>query len=169
MAYVRFASFHRVGHTFLLVSFLGLALTGLPLKYSQHEWAKAVALALGGFGSTERLAPLLRRGHLRLLRDLRRAGWCSLYSARPPQGHAAATTLLFGPDSPVPNLRDVKDFFRMLRWFVGLGPKPTFERWTYWEKFDFWGALADIVIIGSTGLILWFPNFFCQLPAGHDR
>ena len=54
----------------------------------------------------------------------------------------------------------------MLRWFVGLGPKPTFERWTYWEKFDFWGACADVVIIGSTGLVLWFPYLFCRfLPA----
>jgi hypothetical protein len=74
--------------------------------------------------------------------------------------------VVFGPDSPVPNWRDVKDFFKMLRWFVGLGAKPTFERWAYWEKFDFWGASADIVIIGSTGLILWFPNFFCSLLPG---
>ena len=74
--------------------------------------------------------------------------------------------VIFGPDSPVPNWRDVKDFFKMLRWFVGLGPKPGFERWAYWEKFDFWGACADIVIIGSTGLILWFPNFFCSFLPG---
>ena len=56
----------------------------------------------------------------------------------------------------------------MLRWFVGLGPKPTFERWAYWEKFDFWGAAGDIVIIGFTGLILWFPNFFCRFLPGDD-
>jgi hypothetical protein len=74
--------------------------------------------------------------------------------------------VVFGPDSPVPNWRDVKDFCRMLRWFVGLGPKPTFERWAYWEKFDFWGACSDIVIIGSTGLVLWLPNFFCTFLPG---
>ncbi len=74
--------------------------------------------------------------------------------------------VIFGPDSPVPNWRDVKDFFKMVRWFVGLGPKPGFERWAYWEKFDFWGASADIVIIGSTGLVLWFPNFFCSFLPG---
>ena len=47
-----------------------------------------------------------------------------------------------------------------------MGPKPTFERWAYWEKFDFWGAAADIVIIGSTGMILWFPVWFCQYLPG---
>jgi hypothetical protein len=54
----------------------------------------------------------------------------------------------------------------MLRWFLGRGPKPTFERWTYWEKFDFWGAAADVVIIGGTGLVLWFPEAFCLFLPG---
>ena len=66
-----------------------------------------------------------------------------------------------GPIRRCPNLRDLKDFLKMLRWFFGLGPKPGFDRWSYWEKIDFWGAIADTVIIGSTGLMLWFPNFFC--------
>ena len=43
LAYVRFPSVHRLGHTVLLVAFLGLALTGMPLKYSHTEWAKAMA------------------------------------------------------------------------------------------------------------------------------
>ena len=40
---MRFPSFHRIGHTILLVAFLGLALTGLPLKYSHTDWAKVLA------------------------------------------------------------------------------------------------------------------------------
>jgi len=47
-----------------------------------------------------------------------------------------------------------------------MGPKPTFERWTYWEKFDLWAASADICLIGTTGLILWFPNEFCAFLPG---
>ena len=35
-AYVRFVSFHRIGHTIMMTSFLGLALTGLPLKYCER-------------------------------------------------------------------------------------------------------------------------------------
>jgi hypothetical protein len=54
----------------------------------------------------------------------------------------------------------------MLRWFAGRGPKPTFERWTYWEKFDIWAACSDIILIGSTGIILWFPTPFCALLPG---
>jgi cytochrome b subunit of formate dehydrogenase len=73
---------------------------------------------------------------------------------------------IFSPDSPVPNRRDFSDFAKMIRWFVGRGPKPAFDRWTYWEKFDLWAAGADIVLIGTTGLILWFPNQFCSLLPG---
>ena len=32
VAYIRFPSVHRLGHTVLLVAFLGLALTGMPLE-----------------------------------------------------------------------------------------------------------------------------------------
>ena len=163
-AYVRFVPMHRRAHAVLLLSFLGLAMTGLPLKYSEYAWARELANSLGGFQSTSfwhrvfalvtftcfgiymvRLARQFIAGHRRGMPWLR---------------------VVFGPDSPVPNLRDVKDLLKMLRWFVGLGPKPGFERWAYWEKFDFWGASADIVIIGSTGLILWFPAFFCLFLPG---
>jgi cytochrome b subunit of formate dehydrogenase len=163
-AYVRFVPMHRRAHAVLLVSFLGLALTGLPLKYSEHEWAKSLARCMGGFESTSfwhRVFALVTFAcfgiyMVRLVRQF-------------VAGHRRGLSwpsVVFGPDSPVPNLRDVKDFFKMLRWFVGLGPKPTFERWAYWEKFDFWGACADIVVIGSTGLVLWFPNLFCTFLPG---
>ena len=54
----------------------------------------------------------------------------------------------------------------MAKWFVGRGPRPTFERWAYWEKFDFFGASSDIILIGTSGLILWFPNWFCTFLPG---
>lgn len=159
VAYVRFTPFHRIAHTLLLISFLGLSLTGLPLKYSQTEWAHFTADLLGGFASTSvwhRIFGCINLGCLaiyivRMLTILIKA----------TRSGATVWHALFGPDSPIPTWRDAKDMFRMVRWFFGMGPKPTFERWAYWEKFDFWGASADTVIIGLTGLILWFPHFTC--------
>jgi cytochrome b subunit of formate dehydrogenase len=159
LAFRRFRPFHRAAHTVMLLSFLGLALTGLPLKYSHYGWAKSLAQFLGGFESTgvwHRTFGVVLFGCLlsytyQLLRR---------YRVDRRQG-VPRRSVVFGPDSPMPTWRDVKDFARMNRWFLGLGPKPTFERWSYWEKFDFWGAVADTVIIGLTGLILWFPNQFC--------
>ena len=164
-AYVRFVKYHQRSHTVLLLSFLGLALTGIPLKYHDTAWSKALIHYLGGFESTSflhRICALVTFGCL-FAYVIRLA---QQYFAGRRRGKSVLQTI-FGPDSPIPNWRDFKDFFHMVRWFVGLGPKPTYERWAYWEKFDFWGACADIIIIGSTGLILWFPNFFCTvLPGG---
>jgi cytochrome b subunit of formate dehydrogenase len=72
----------------------------------------------------------------------------------------------FGGDSPIPNWRDLSDFVKTMRWFLGRGPKPSFERWAYWEKIDVFGAMADIVIIGFTGLILWFPELVTSVLPG---
>jgi cytochrome b subunit of formate dehydrogenase/nitrate/TMAO reductase-like tetraheme cytochrome c subunit len=163
-AYVRFVSFHRIGHTIMMSSFLGLALTGLPLKYKDASWAQSLAQALGGFQNTSfwhrffgviLLASMLvyMARMVRLLVQGRKQGGTMI-------------GLLFGSDSPLPGLRDLKDFLKMLRWFFGLGPRPGFDRWSYWEKIDFWGAIADTVIIGTTGLMLWFPNFFCLVLPG---
>ena len=163
-AYVRFESFHRTLHVIVIVSFLGLALTGLPLKYSAQPWAQRLASALGGFESTSfwhrvcavmtafyftaHLIWVTRRIHA--LRD-RGMGWRQIF---------------FGPDSMVPRTRDALDLYGMVRWFLGLGRKPTFERWTYWEKFDYWAVFWGVAIIGSSGLVLWFPEFFCRFLPG---
>jgi cytochrome b subunit of formate dehydrogenase len=47
-----------------------------------------------------------------------------------------------------------------VKWFIGLGERPEFGRWTYWEKFDYFAVFWGIFVIGSTGLTLWFPEFF---------
>jgi cytochrome b subunit of formate dehydrogenase len=164
-AYVRFRPIHRLAHGVLMTSFLGLALTGLPLKYGHYELAQRVSWALGGFSSTAVWHRFFGVANfcclvfyviwfgIQLIIGPRRAG-------------VGRLQYVFSPDSPVFNRRDLSDVGKMLRWFVGLGPKPTFDRWTYWEKFDLWAAGADIVLIGTTGLILWFPNEFCALLPG---
>ncbi len=158
VAYRRFSGTHRWAYTVLLTSFLALALTGLPLKYSQHTWAQSLAYGMGGFeavGVWHRFwAVLAFACCLIAIGALVRA----LYRGR--RRGATWSGLLFGPDSLVFRGRDFRDALHMLRWFTGQGRKPTFERWGYWEKFDFWGAWVAVVIIGGSGLILWFPQLF---------
>lgn len=158
IAYRRYSGTNRWAYTALVTSFLGLALTGLPLKYSHHNWAVSLSYALGGFqavGKWHRLFALL-------------AFACSLVAVgalvsalyRGWRRGDAWSSLFFGPDSLLFRGRDFRDAWNMVRYFFGQGPKPTFERWGYWEKFDFWGAWVAIVIIGGTGFILWFPQLF---------
>ena len=163
-AYVRFESIHRTLHVVVIVSFLGLAITGLPLKYSSQPWAKTLARGMGGFDSTSVLhyaCALATFGYF-----ICHISWLARRVYEAVKQKTPWLTILFGPDSPVPNFRDAKDAVRMSLWFVGLGKKPVFERWTYWEKFDYWAVFWGIGIIGATGLMLWFPNLFCRFLPG---
>ena len=63
----------------------------------------------------------------------------------------------FGPTSLVPTLDDLKDAEKMFRWFFGLGPRPELERYSYWEKFDYWAPFWGMTIIGVSGMIMWYP------------
>jgi len=64
------------------------------------------------------------------------------------------------------NKKDLQDFIGNLKWFVGKGPRPKYGRWTYWEKFDYFAVFWGVFVIGSTGLMLWFPEFFTRFIPG---
>jgi cytochrome b subunit of formate dehydrogenase len=74
--------------------------------------------------------------------------------------------VVFGPDSMMPTLQDWRDFVAHNKWFFGKGPKPEFDRWTYWEKFDYFAVFWGVAIIGASGLIMWFPTFFTRFMPG---
>jgi hypothetical protein len=73
---------------------------------------------------------------------------------------------LRGPDSMLPRMKDLQDMIGMFSWFFGRGPKPQFDRYTYWEKFDYLSLGAGTVIIGVTGFMMWFPERTTQLVPG---
>src|SRR5262249_12547563 len=58
------------------------------------------------------------------------------------------------------------DFLGSWRWFFGLGPRPYYGRYTYWEKFDYFAVFWGILVIGSTGMVLWFPETFTYVLPG---
>jgi len=154
----RFDAFDRVLHGFLMLSFLGLAATGLPLLFSDQPWAHALTRLLGSFdvaGWIHRVCALLLIGvfsvHLsRIGRRLLRGDY----------------SILWGPNSMVPQPRDLRDFAANIKWFIGRGPRPRFDRFTYWEKFDYWAVFWGMGIIGASGLLLWFPVFFARIFPG---
>jgi cytochrome b subunit of formate dehydrogenase len=155
--YRRFRRRHIVLHLIVIVSFLGLSLTGLPLKFSDHSWARAMMSFYGGV----RYAGLLHRACAVLT-------FYYFFVALAMSAHfiflrrdipGTWRHRLFGPDSLMPNRKDLRDIAGMVRWFFFRGPKPAFERWTYWEKFDFFAVFWGMFAIGGSGLMLWFPEF----------
>jgi thiosulfate reductase cytochrome b subunit len=140
---------------------MSLALTGLTLKFSFTPWAAVVSRLLGGFesaGYIHRVAAVLMVGvfatHI----------WDLVHRKR--QAGLSWRKMLFGPDTMLPNRKDVRDLAASLKWFLGLGGRPNYGRWTYWEKFDYFAVFWGIAVIGSTGLTLWFSEFFTRFLPG---
>jgi len=134
-----------------MCSFLLLAGTGLPLHYANEEWARRLMVRLGGppaAGWVHRVSAIVML--VCMAAYMAHIAWRFL--ARREKG------LWMGPNSMVPRWKDVTDLLGNVRWFLFLGKRPRFDRWAYWEKFDFWAVFWGIAIIGGTGLVLWFPE-----------
>lgn len=151
----RFTAAQRITHLFVIISFMSLALTGMMLKFSSMPWARFIADLLGGVivaGTIHRFAAVITFGyftyHISSLIKLKRARKVSL------------KTFIFDHQSLMFNMSDLKDFFATVKWFFGLGPRPQYGRWTYWEKFDYFAVFWGVAVIGLSGLMLWFPEFF---------
>lgn len=172
--FTRFAPFERFLHFLVVTSFLLLVITGMPLKFYYTNWAKVMFQIIGGPESARALhrfgavVTFLYFG-LHAASLIGRA-WRGRKSIRDPQTgkFSMARTLktVFGPDSLIPTLQDWRDFVAHNKWFFGKGPKPQFDRWTYWEKFDYFAVFWGVFIIGSSGLIMWFPAFFTRFMPG---
>ena len=156
--YFRFHLYHRILHGMVIVSFLGLAVTGLPLKYAQTGWGAGLSHALGGPFTTGYLHRVF--AIVTFLYFAMHLGYVARLVARRRPG------IFWGSDSMVPQPRDVLQLYQHVRYFFGLGPRPRFGRWAYWEKFDYWAVFWGISIIGGSGLLLWFPTFFARFLPG---
>lgn len=155
----RFNRVDRINHAFVILSFFGLTLTGLPLLYSDQHWGKTLAGMLGGVRS----AGLLHRGFaLILIGNFVVHGVGILRRIR----QHTFKGLVFGPATMLPRKKDVQDCLGMFRYFFRGGKMPQLDRWTYWEKFDYVAEVGGSGIIGATGLLLWFPEFSARFLPG---
>lgn len=157
--FLRFTLGQRYLHAVLFTTFLGLAATGLPLRFSSTPWAIRLAKIVDGFGTIlffhKFCALILTIAFLIHLREIIARGLIHREKG-----------IFWGPTSMVANWKDVKDLVAHMRWFLGLGPKPKFERYAYWEKFDYWAVFWGMVVIGFSGYAMWFAPFFARFLPG---
>ncbi|MEA3332682.1 MAG: cytochrome c3 family protein [Pseudomonadota bacterium] len=161
--YKRFTLLEKFLHFLMMTSFLGLVLTGLPLKFVEAPWAIGLAQLVGG----PQMAGLIHRwcAALTFTYFIITIVWSAYFLIIKPTGENFFQKL-FGPDSLFPNFKDGRDIAGMCKWFFGAGEMPKFDRWTYWDKFDFLAVFWGMFAIGFTGLMLWMPEFFAQFLPG---
>ncbi len=148
----RFTPIQRLFHLALLLFFVIQALTGVTLIYISTEWGQSLASLFGGYYGVRDIHKQVGLFMLALF------GLHAVYLLwiidwrRFPRS-------LYGPDSILPRLEDLRQMFQHTGWLIGKAPWPRLDRWSYWEKMDYFGVVWGMVIIGGTGLILFSPVF----------
>lgn len=146
-------------HVVVITTFMLLALTGLPLKFSGAPWSQTLVDVLGGIDTTRflhRLAAIGTFGYMivHILDVFIRT------IIRREKG------MFWGPNSMMPQPKDASDFIGNIKYFLYMGERPPGDRWTYFEKFDYLAVFWGVMIIGLSGLFLWFPGFFTSFLPG---
>jgi cytochrome b subunit of formate dehydrogenase len=147
----RFNHWWRLAHLIGAISIMTLTLTGITVLYAESGWAPIVMKLLGG---PQTAAYIHRVGAIGFMGVF----FVHLAYFAVRIGRNWRTFEWFGPNSLVPNLDDLNDAVAMFRWFFGLGPRPELDRFSYWEKFDYWAPFWGMTIIGISGMVMWFPG-----------
>ena len=146
----RFSAVHRLWHLWLILIFMTMSVTGIAWMYYETPWGRGLAGLFGDYTDVleiHRIAGLvlLAGFALHIVYLLYKVDW---------KGFPGS---LLGPESIVFQWVDMKGFFGHLGWVFGLKKLPPFERWGWWEKFDYWAVWWGFLIVGLTGLMLYDP------------
>lgn len=147
----RFSPGQIVGHFVLMVTFTVLAISGFALRFPDNYWLKLVFFN----GASIELRSTIHRWAGAALIALLIAHL--LHGAFSRHGRKEALSLL-------PRLRDARDLLANLRYAIGLsGTQPKYDRYSYSEKLEYWGMMWGSVLMGVTGVCMWFAEDFMRL------
>jgi formate dehydrogenase gamma subunit len=147
---VRLTTNQRAQHWLLLSSFTLLVLSGFALQYPDSWLAWSL-------GSSEFLRRIIHRVAAVVM--LLVGTYHVLYLALTKEGRSWVRDML-----PVP--KDIKDVFGNFAYYLGLQrEKPKIARFGYAEKAEYWAVIWGTIIMGLTGLMIWFKlGIFGFLP-----
>jgi formate dehydrogenase gamma subunit len=138
---VRMSASQRWQHFVLAASFIVLALTGFALKFPDSLLAKMLGSNEGFRRWTHRIAGIL----LLLV-----GAYHLVYLFTTPDGRKLLADLF-------PVKKDATDVWQAVRYLAGLtGERPKIGRFGYAEKMEYWAVVWGTIIMGVTGLMIWF-------------
>lgn len=148
ITYRRFDRGQRIGHMILAISFIILAASGFALRYPESWWARNIFIGETG---------LAMRGLVHRISAVILVGVCAVsfvHLVVTGRGRAELRFLRV-------TWQDFKDGITNVGHALGITPaKPSFDRYSYMEKVEYWGMLWGTIIMIVTGLCMWFVNIF---------
>jgi formate dehydrogenase subunit gamma len=171
--FYRFSLSQRIQHIILAITVVLLVLTGMPLRFHGASWAPYLYTLFGGIA----YAPIVHRIAVStlLLLFIYHLGYLAYHIIKEDvlpmkqRGELTAINLikLLLTQPLVPNLKDARDILGLLKYLLFLTPeRPKGAKWTWKEKFDYWAPFWGMLIIGTSGLILWNEGLSARLFTG---
>jgi cytochrome b subunit of formate dehydrogenase len=141
----RFCTLRIVEHWLAMLTFGTLVVTGLAQSFFSLDISRWIILQLGGIDN---------------IRLLHRSTGVVFVLATLSHVVIAATGVVLRRWQPsmVINTSDFMDAIHDIRYYLSMENSPAMcDRYTYKQKFEYWGILTGSFLMMVTGLVLWFP------------
>ena len=147
---IRLSTKQRVQHWLLLTSFIALVLSGFALQYPD-SW---LAWLLGGSEWLRRISHRVAAVVMLIT-----GTYHIFYVLLTKEGRQWLRDI-------IPSMQDVRDLVKNFGYYLGAGTeKPKIGRFGYAEKAEYWAVVWGTIIMGVTGLMIWFKiGVFSFLP-----
>ena len=158
----RFNTIELLQHWVMLITFIILMFTGLPLKFPDVAWAVSLYEFFGGI----EIARIIHRaaGVVMVGDFIFHVIYVAIQYLR-TKGKFKA--LLDPSKTLAPLPKDVADLLHNILYILRIrNEPPRFGRFSYKEKFDYWAVFWGMFIMGGSGLILMYPVTFSQYLPG---
>jgi formate dehydrogenase gamma subunit len=138
----------RIAHAGVILSFPTLVYTGFALKYPDTLWAWPILLWERHFafrGAVHRAAAVIL---------IAAAVYHVIHLAVVRQDRSRFLKAM------LPTHKDLSDLVQVFTYNLGLEKtEPTFAKFNYAEKMEYWAFMWGTVVMTVSGLLLWFNNF----------
>lgn len=152
--YKRFGAGERFEHILAIVTFTGLALTGIPQKYAGQDWAQTM---IGWIGGIESIRILHRIFAVVLMAEVIYHGGIVTYKLF-VLGRKASMWI---------GIRDLRDVLQWIAFNLGLRrDHPNMPRYNFGEKAEYLAFVWGTVVMIITGFMLWNPIATTQVLPG---
>jgi cytochrome b subunit of formate dehydrogenase len=165
----RFTGVQRFQHAFLVVTFLVLCLTGLPMKFPNTAWAPVVYSWFGGI----HMAPIFHRiAGVAMLAGFAIHVLALLMGVAFSLARKNELTFMNWIKSVltlpmIPTAQDGKDIVQLAKYVFFLSPKrPHYGRFCWKEKLEYLGLFWGIALLGVTGILLWGESLWSHVFPG---
>lgn len=152
--YRRFSATQRFEHIVIVVTFVGLSLTGLPQKFASESWAQFMIGTMGGVESVRVIHRILAT--ILMVESIYHGGIITY-----------KLFVLGQRATMMPGIRDLRDLRDWVLFNLGFrAGHPHLPRYNFGEKAEYLAVVWGTLVMVITGFMMWNPIATARILSG---